>query len=243
MTTLMHCGAGAVSRNDLPMLPAPEPRGPSHHPIAHHDFVELIEQRVKHTNLDIVETQYFLNRGGDQLFGLYKLEPEHTSHQALVGFRNSHDMSFSAGLAMGTRVFVCDNMTFAGEILLRRKHTARIMEELPDLIDAGLYKLRALGRTQEQRIEMYRNAPLETGHAAELLLEAHALKLVTSKNLQQVWNEHRNDPLRYDDHNWPSYWRFYNSITHSWKRSPAQFMGPIHDKSARLHNLLDMEIA
>ena len=41
----------------------------------------------------------------------------------VLGLRNSHDKRFPAGLAVGASVFVCDNLSFSGEIKIGRKHT------------------------------------------------------------------------------------------------------------------------
>ncbi len=41
--------------------------------------------------------------------------------------RNSHDKTFPAGIVAGTQVPVCDNLSFAGEISLARKHTSNIL--------------------------------------------------------------------------------------------------------------------
>jgi hypothetical protein len=48
-----------------------------------------------------------------------------------VGLRNSHDKSFPIGIAFGSRVFVCDNLAFHGEHVIRRKHTVKAKRELP----------------------------------------------------------------------------------------------------------------
>ena len=39
-------------------------------------------------------------------------------HGLVVGVRNSHDQSFPASIALGSAVFVCDNLSFCGEITI-----------------------------------------------------------------------------------------------------------------------------
>ena len=46
---------------------------------------------------------------------------------AAIGIRTSNDKSLALQLAIGYRVFVCDNMSFAGDLIaLRRKHTGNL---------------------------------------------------------------------------------------------------------------------
>ena len=245
MNKLMHCGAAATNMLQLETLPAPVAQGRTHHPIPHHEFAQLVLRRMEQFSYDIAETEFYLGREGNQMFGLAKLQPTGLYADLMapvVGFRNSHDMSFSAGVAMGARVFVCDNLAFSGEIVIQRKHTRHIMDDLPDLIDDALTRLVGVNANHEQRVASYRNTPVYKERAARIMLEAHALKLVNNRDLQPAWSEYRLDPLGYDNgHDAPSFWRLYNSITHFWKQSPNQYMGPIHGKSRLLHELLDEE--
>jgi hypothetical protein len=47
---------------------------------------------------------------------------------------NNHDKSFPIGIAFGSRVFVCDNLAFVGDRVIRRKHTSKAKRELPGLV-------------------------------------------------------------------------------------------------------------
>ena len=49
----------------------------------------------------------------------------------VLGLRNSHDKTFPAGIVAGASVFVCDNLSFSGEIKFARKHTRFIVRDLP----------------------------------------------------------------------------------------------------------------
>jgi hypothetical protein len=41
----------------------------------------------------------------------------------VLGLRNSHDKTFPAGIVAGASVFVCDNLSFLGEVNFSRQHT------------------------------------------------------------------------------------------------------------------------
>ena len=51
----------------------------------------------------------------------------------VLGLRNSHDKTFPTGIVAGASVFVCDNLSFSGEVKFARKHTRFIMRDLPML--------------------------------------------------------------------------------------------------------------
>lgn len=52
----------------------------------------------------------------------------------MVGLRNSHDKRFLVGISFGSRVFVCDNLAFTGDHVVKRKHTANLKRDLPGLV-------------------------------------------------------------------------------------------------------------
>ena len=239
--TILHAESKGTTLDQLAKLPKPEPRGPAHHPLEHIRFIDLMQNRLHHFNYDIEQTRYYLNRGHDQLFGVARIVTDKPDYQPVIGFRNSHDMSCAAGVALGMRVFVCDNMCFSGQIVIQRKHTLHIMDDLPDLIDNAIAQLRAIGRTQDERVNAYKRCEVDENRAAHLLLELHRREVVPANKIKAVWSHFTHDPLRYDYDESPTLWRLYNAVTWSWKRSTAQLMGPIHKRSAMLHDGLDSE--
>ena len=239
--TILHADSTSASLTHLANLPRPEARGPAHHPLPHIDFINLMGDRLRHFNYDIEDTRYYLNRGHDQLFGVARVVTDKPDYQPVIGFRNSHDMSCSAGVALGMRVFVCDNMCFSGQIVIQRKHTLHIMDDLPALIDDAILRLKGINRTQDERVIAYKQCEIESDTAAHLLLQLHANDALPANKIRAVWDHYLTDPLRYDYDASPTLWRLYNAITWSWKRSTAQLMGPIHKRSAHVHTVLDGE--
>ena len=55
-----------------------------------------------------------------------------------LGLRNSHDKTFPIGIAYSSRVFVCDNLAFMGDHVIRRKHTAKAKRELTKRASRGI---------------------------------------------------------------------------------------------------------
>jgi hypothetical protein len=68
---------------------------------------------------------------GARYFGLLMLRPPYGDYGDLVGLWNSHNKSFPIGIAFCSRVFVCDNLAFIGDHVIKRKHTFKAKRELP----------------------------------------------------------------------------------------------------------------
>ena len=108
-----------------------------------------------------------LTHDGARYFGLLQVAGQDAEGDfgLVVGLRNSHDKVFPAGLVVGALVFVCDNLSFSGEIKLARKHTAHVERDLPQLIDRAVGQLGDLRRTQDTRFSTYRQHELTDGAA------------------------------------------------------------------------------
>lgn len=88
----------------------------------------------------------------------------------LVGLRASHDQSFSLQLVLGKHVFVCDNLAFSGQILIRRKNTVNAAKELGALLDKAVDVTTDQQRVVEKRIEAYRATPCSGDQARSAIV-------------------------------------------------------------------------
>jgi hypothetical protein len=99
-----------------------------------------------------------VSENGHKFFGVIDLASTIIEGVSLaVGVRNSTDKSLPAGIAAGERVLVCDNLAFAATIVIMRKHTRRILDELDDRIISGISKLAAFQQASAGRIRHYSN--------------------------------------------------------------------------------------
>ena len=124
----LHCGAHSVSRDRVLNSVTPD-NTDTHYPIAHGELLDRLGNVVSSANMRIKHEAHGLTHGDNRYFGLIELESDSDAagHGTVVGIRNSHDKAFSAGLVLGSRVFVCDNLAFSGEVVLARKHTKNIL--------------------------------------------------------------------------------------------------------------------
>jgi hypothetical protein len=153
-----------------------------------------------------------------------------------IGVRNSHDQSFPAGLVVGATVFVCDNLSFSGEIKLARKHTIHIARDFPQLIDAAIGQLGTLRRSQETRFAAYKQHELTDAAAHDLLVQALDARVLPVTKIPLALEEWRTPRHPVFEEHGKSAWRFFNAITEAVKGSDLQILPR---RTQALHGILD----
>jgi hypothetical protein len=122
---LSHVDTDLVTRDQLALIPAPEPTK-SWRPIPHIELVQTLQQALWENRIGIREEKFALRHDGSTLFGVLQLAYQDTRDgQAALGIRTSNDKTMSIQICAGLSVFVCDNLVFRGDLIaLNRKHTA-----------------------------------------------------------------------------------------------------------------------
>jgi hypothetical protein len=141
---MLHTGAQAVEYDGLRQLPIPDATD-THVPIPHYSVVDMVKYSLGFFGHEIVEENYGVTPDGARFFGVLSLRSEYGDYTDTVGLRNSHDKRFPIGISFGSRVFVCDNLAFNGDHVIKRKHTANAKRDLPGLVAGVVEPLRAAG--------------------------------------------------------------------------------------------------
>ena len=124
---IAHGGTQIIGRQDLLLLPTPDPTE-SHRPIPHARIVEALIEALGFRKLQVVADEYAVTPDGNRMFGVLALDLEEDGVRVSIGIRNSHDKSFSLGITIGYRVFVCDNLAFHGDFqTISRKHSKNLV--------------------------------------------------------------------------------------------------------------------
>src|SRR5437870_1312977 len=133
---IAHRGAQLVTREDLTQYVTPEATE-TFKPIGHSQLVETLTQVMQNRGLFIAREQFAVQN--HRLFGTFDLEWQKIEeYGAAVGFRHANDKSMPIQIAVGARVFVCDNMSFLGELIAVRKHTSKL--NLEEEMDRAMYR-------------------------------------------------------------------------------------------------------
>jgi hypothetical protein len=189
---MIHCGGREVAREELEGVRTP-PATATWQPIPHATLLSEVEQSLARNHLRVVAEQHALAREGDRYFGLLQIANGRNrgDYGWVLGLRNSHDQTFPAGFVVGSRVFVCDNLAFSGEIVIARRHTRWILRDLPRLVLDGVSQLTARWHSQEERYARYRETPVTDGEAHDLVIRALDARAITTVQVPQVLREWR----------------------------------------------------
>lgn len=231
----LHTGARSVDREQIDAVPTPDRTG-TWVPIAHGGFLEGVQKSLEGAGLAVVAEAHGLTPDGNRYFGLLQVADTSNSGDfgLVVGLRNSHDKSFPAGLVVGASVFVCDNLSFSGEVKLARKHTVHVERDLPQLIESAIGRLGSLRRTQESRFACYKQHELTDGAAHDLLIRALDAQVVPVTRVPRVLAEWRK-PRHRQFRSGKTAWRLFQAFTESLKGN----LDALPVRTQALHGLLD----
>jgi hypothetical protein len=155
MTLMLHVNAKAVDYDALRSLATPAATA-THVPIPHFRVVDLVKSTVGMYGHQIVAEHHGVTEDGARYFGLLSLRSPYTGYEDTVGLRNSHDKSFPIGVAFGSRVFVCDNLAFIADHVVKRRHTANLKRDLPGLVTELIEPLAVRREEQAKTFDRYR---------------------------------------------------------------------------------------
>ena len=231
---VLHCGAHAVDREIIGTTPTPEPTV-TWTPLPHMALIEEVEQVLQSNGLSVVNQAYSLTHDGLRYFGLMEIKNGviHQDYAWVLGLRNSHDKSFPAGIVAGANVFICDNLSFSGEIKIARKHTRFILRDLPFLTQRAIGRLMERWHHQDQRIGAYKGKNLSDSSAHDLIIRSTDVRACTPRQIPAILKEWRNP--QHEEFKARTLWTLFNSFTEVLKGN----LNELPKRTEALHGLLD----
>lgn len=232
----LHTGARKVDRDLLALVPTPA-RTPTWVPIPHERLLANVAGTLERAHMSVISEAHGLTPDGNRYFGLLQVQSgdNPSDFGLVVGLRNSHDKRFPAGLVVGAGVFVCDNLSFSGEIKLARKHTVHVERDLPMLVERAVGRLSDLRQKQEHRFQTYKGTELSDTTAHDLIIRALDARVIPTTKVPEVlreWREPRHTEFR---DSWTA-WRLFQAFTESLKGNLAH----LPKRSQALHGLMDV---
>jgi hypothetical protein len=232
MTLMLHAGATAVDYDGLHQLETP-PATATHVPIPHFRVVDLIKTALGMYGHTVTSEAHGITPDGMRYFGLLSLRSPYTGYEDTVGLRNSHDKSFPVGVGFGSRVFVCDNMAFMADHVVKRRHSANLKRDLPGLIGELIEPLAEQREAQARKFDHYKRSLLTSEEADHAILDLYREGVINIQRVPDVmaqW-EHPTFPDLGDR----NAWRLFNAVTHS-------LAGRVMDNpesTPKLHKIID----
>jgi hypothetical protein len=228
-------GSNEIDYSQLASLSTPQGMTNTHYPIHHKTFTDLVINKVTSLQYTINEARYGIDDHGD-MFGYLKLEKNaerNGTFNHVIGLRNSHCQRFSAALAAGSSVMVCDNLAFSGDIEVGHKHTKNIMDKLPGRIDIMMQEIQDNWQSQAKRYDAYAATELSQSGYGELLWNAIDQGALSGSKAQKVINEYAAP--RHEDFEDRNAWSLFNAFTEILKESPTM----LRQRSIQLHSVFD----
>jgi len=193
---MLHCGAQLKTRQEVFAVPAP-PGTATYTPLPYESFLKRIEKQLAVEGIQIFEQGLALAKDGQRLFGLMTLKmPEFVApdYGCVLGLRTSYDKSLANGVCIGATVFVCDNLSFQGEVTFERKHTAGMLRDLSWMISETVSTLPMRFAAQSVSFEAYKQRKLSDNDVHDLairLWDVGALGLLEIPKFINEWREPR----------------------------------------------------
>jgi hypothetical protein len=210
---ILHAGGRNATVEEVEAVPIPQATR-TYGVIPHGSYRQLLRDRMPEYGLYVEKEELALSNKGQRMFGLLLLKGEKPDYQLALGYRNSYDRSMVAGLVVGTRVFICDNLAFSGEKQMKVRHTLHATENLERGVPQLLGSIQSVIEWQDRFIETLKDWPL-IGHDAardekvdEIVYSALRRKTLPAIRVQhavQEWEKVGTEPTA---------WGFYNCFTH-----------------------------
>jgi hypothetical protein len=210
---MLHTGGQLCSYDELRAIPAPPAEG-RWHPVGHSAVLDAVVTTLNGAGYLIKDRKLAIAREGKRFFGTLDLTTPLVPGVALaVGVRNSIDKSFPLGFCAGSRVFVCDNLAFRSELLVRRKHTRFGEVRFQNAIADAVQSLASFRAAEEDRIERMMAMHLTDDQALALIVRGMEKAIIAAPLIPKVLAEWRRPQHDYGTGDLPTAWRLLNCFT------------------------------
>lgn len=237
---MLHAGGRLVELDELEQFRAPPPEG-RWFPVPHIQVRNRVVETLEAAGYQVQKEELAVAKDGDRFFGVLDLAtPISGGEVALaVGVRNSVDKTFPLGFCAGSRVFICDNLAFHSELLIRRKHTLHGERRFNEAIAEAVSGLASFRDEEAHRIEILQQTELPDVVAESLLLRAYERGVIGTHQLPMVLREWRQP--RFEAFKARTAWSLFNAVTtvlgeqQRHIRQPQAFVA----QTMQLHHLLE----
>lgn len=233
---MLHAGGRLVTLDELSACKAPPPEG-RWHPVNHLTVLDTVKETLRGAGYVIRAERYALARSDARFFGVINLETPLARGVGLsVGVRNSTDKSFPLGFAAGSHCFVCDNLAFRAELLVRRKHTANGMKAFGAAIGGAVASLTSFKEAEALRIRRMAETELTPEQASHIILTALRRGIISGLQLPRVCRAWEEPP--HEEFEPRTAWSLFNAFTEVLKPRAVSAPQAFVAQTIRLNGLM-----
>ncbi len=230
---MIHCGGKIATLDEVRSTFTPA-HTRTHYPLAHGKFVDRTKDSLVSGGYRILRETHALAKDDNRYFGTLELANHGYDYGWIVGLRNSHDRTCSAGIVAGTRVFVCDNLAFSGEVQIGRAHTRYCERDLVSLTALAVSKLNDHLGLLDRRIEAYKERQMSNSEAHDLIIRSVDARGIVPRDIPHVLGEWRDSS--HEQFRPRNAWSLFNAVTEVHKRLRP---GALIQRGNSLHGVFD----
>lgn len=236
---ILHCGSEESTLEQVKQVPVP-PHTSTWRPVPYGQAIEWVRLTVQDRIGARIETERFgLNREGNQLFGLMTLDTGDAEHALSIGIRGSYDKSLAWGVAIGSNVFVCDNLCFSSNaFLVMRKNTVNVWQDYTRMVYRALGTARQSHDAMRTDITAMKALPCSVDDGYAVLGRMFGHGLLTPRQASVAFGDWREP--RHEDFTDRNVWSLYNCATEGLKKGPR---GQIIDRHCAAHEFFRQAMA
>ena len=225
MSTLMYDNATdiKVTRDYMANLQTPPGLGARHAPVPFFTFADTTVAAIKQSGFKVLEEDYAITKDENRMFGLIRVSNDAEGstakrHDMLVGLRGSHDQAFSRALTVGSRVLVCSNLCFHGDLgVWKSKQTTNIAARIPSMVSGAVAGLGAATKKLTVDFDNFTQTPLTRDQGDDVLLGIFRSGGFSPSQLGRAIDDWDECSIEEHTQHGRGLWWLFNSATHALK--------------------------
>ena len=225
-----------IEATDLAKLHTPAGTD-THTPIPHATLVDYTRKALDRAGFTITEEEHGLSRGDLRYFGGFAITGkgiEGDDRNLVLGLRNSHDKAFASAICIGNQMLVCDNLCFSSDVKLARRHTSRILTDLPRVLSTAMGRVTSHWTDMAQRIGAYQQTEINREQASDLLIDLVDAKAFSARDVYKTAKEF--EAPRHAEFKGNHLWNLYNACTENLKGSD---MSKLPSRTMNMQSVFD----
>jgi hypothetical protein len=231
-----------VERDCLANLQTPPPMGSRHAPYSFHAFATDTVSAIENAGFTVEQEDYAITKDENRLFGLLHVshpgdpmrllvpvaptfgvpslyQPE---YNLLVGMRGAHDQSISRGLTIGSRVVICSNLCFAGDLgIWNSKQTTNIAHRIPEMVADAVAGLGHAGDRLTVDFDSFNARQIDRDTGDDILLDIFRSGGFSASQLGRAIADWDDCSIEEHTANGRNLWWLFNSATMALKPTGA----------------------
>lgn len=188
--------------NEVLSVPVPD-QTESYLPVSNKHLIDSVKDHLNSNGMTVCNEQYELSKNGLQMFGSMSISTNNTDSVMVkeFGFRNSYDKTLPVGFVSGSKVLVCSNLMFKGDIILMRKHTLNVYGDFEKLLTQAVSGINTQFSSILNEYEKMNRIPVSDTEAAHLTGEMYFKNKIKDTHvsiIRKEWNDTYKNKTAWD---------------------------------------------